>query len=177
MKQTVRSSDLGGVRLTVSCYTSSFNVFIDIDEGCVFARRRKNKYCSIKFQTNSDSPPTSSKLQFELFAQEYPTSNYVNNFKQTIEMPNGMSFTISLSPEFYLSNALLKLYREQKAKGLETSQRRKAKKAEKSAANRFFKSASCGSTRSQPKAGGKSLTSYSYTNAFRPYQGGGCSSK
>lgn len=181
MKPPTRTSAMDGVTVSVVLFDHSFNVFVEIDEGCNLAKKRKNSFFSIKFCTDGKSPIIKEHLSLKLRYVEYPDKNFVVNFKETLSMPNGMTCTLSLSPEFYLSKPLIKIYQKQRDKGSEKARKRKMKKADQKALDRFYRTAwigSCSSrTSSQATINGRPATNFTRNNVFKPYQGGGCSSK
>ena len=181
MQQPIRSYSIKGVTVSVVLSEKAFDVFVEISEGCNLALRRKNRFFSVKFHTDGKIPVAKERMLLELHCVEYPSSNFVVNFKQTLFMANNMSCIISLAPEFYLSPALLKACQKQREKGRATTQRKKQKKADEKALAQFYRSSSYGSSKIRPSSqatiNGKPAINYSRNNVFKPHQGGGCTSK
>lgn len=172
MEKTVRRVSLDGVTLTILVKEESFGVIIDIEEGTALNQKRKFKDCYIKFQVAEKRYIAKKAMHFTLPRQKYDPKQIMVNFKHHYDLKSGLSCTISLAPEFYLSEPLLKKYNRKKVQAEERKKQKQARKRDEAEMERFYKEFG-----ESDRGGKRGPTVYIGNNAFKPYQGGSCSPK
>lgn len=157
-----KSFQRSGVRVTVVNNEKTFDLIIHIDAGTNLEQKRKHPQFRIKFKAmNAQTCMVAQKpVHLEFSNLPYKTSQYNirKNFKKDFAISKDIFCRISLTPQFYLSEPLFKLAKSSQKRG------KKGKFA-----------GECGSvskTSNSVKYGSKDPIPYSYTNLFKPFQGG-----
>lgn len=159
MGKIVRELTLDGISIKVVSNDKSFDVYVKIKKGAILNKKRKSKQCEIQFRGAVRRNVAKGEIQIKFENVRYNKRNLEEVFERTFILDRIIEGKIYISPDFYLSEYLLKKCKEQREQEHEKLCERLVQ-AERNAGNRKQKD-----------------NRYPYTNLFKPYQGGSCSPK